>query len=224
MAPFIRPVKSKAEARPQRPGSSCSAVPAASGCFVLLPSTLPYFKSTSDASALRATRGSESITSTFSCSYFLIYLLGFKLISALCGETLEVLFTICPLKPFTWLPPKPYEERTTQSGHELFRGWDSIKCFLVQTLLCVSDAELWLIAGPRVGGRFQGASSVARSTPAFGCQLCVTVQTSASLPAALALGHLAASGLRLENIRVAFLCVLSLWKTSPTNLSAAESL
>lgn len=67
-------------------------------------------------------------------------------------------------------------------------------------------------------------SSVAGSTPAFSCQLCVTVQTSPSLPAALALGHLAANGLRLENIRVAFLFVLSLWETSPTNLSAAGSL
>lgn len=189
----------------------------ASGYFALFPSTL-YFKPTSGTSDLRVTHASKSIPGTFSCSYFLTFPLVFKPIPALCG-VLEVLYAICPLKPLAWLPPKPYEERrTTQPGHELFRGWDSVTCFLVQTVLCVSAAEPWLIAGPRVRRKVPGCVLHGTCHTHLRSPALVTVQTSTSLSAAFALGRLTANGLRLETIRFTFLSVLSPWETTPEML------
>lgn len=68
----------------------------ASSYFVLFPSTLCYFKSTSGTSDLRVTHGSKPITGTFSCSYFLTYLLVFKPIPVLCGGFRGSVCYLCP--------------------------------------------------------------------------------------------------------------------------------
>ena len=105
LAPFITPGKAKLKQEPRVLAPPITPCHMASDYFVLFPSTLCYFKSTSDTSNLRVSHGSKSTTSTFSCSYFLIHLLVFKLIPAL-GGILEVLYVICPVKTFTWFPLK----------------------------------------------------------------------------------------------------------------------
>lgn len=150
--------------------------------FVLFPSLLCYFKSTSDTSNLPVTHGSDSIVSVFSFSYFLIFLLVFKLVPAMCVEILEVLYVVFPQKTFTWSPYKEFEERRTrqfnqamswfEAGTQVFSGPDQP--------WYVSDAKLQPFKFRLISGvACQGLFFLECSTPTFACQLCVTTQTSA---------------------------------------------